>query len=187
MERQDKYKVIDFYISGEMSETEKEKFEQEMAQDDELKTDLLEREAIYLMIEDEYRQKIKSWSQEKKTSEEPTGSVRPLWQIIAIAASVLLLFCLGFIWWGNNNYSNEMLASASFEPNISALRSGDSPQIALKNGIEAFQREDFAQAATEFQQIPETDASYTEAQYYLGQAYFKQKDFTSATTQFETS
>jgi hypothetical protein len=90
-----------------------------------------------------------------------TATIRPLWQKIAVAASVVLLVWLGGRWLMNRQYSNEHLALAAYSaPLASGTMGADSATNELlkdfEEGHRLFQNGDYDGSATLFSSFLDT-------------------------------
>lgn len=191
---------IEKYVNGEMSASEEKAFDAAIEQDATLATAVdnfgVANDAIELLIEDNLRTELDNLRAEESAESannvvsinksKPVARMRSLRRYLAMAASVALL--LGFFGmnWAGSNYSDAALGEGIYSgydmPNV---RSGGNTLHPFSEGITAYNAGDYAKAIPFFQGIVVDDPRYAEAQFYLGHALLKNKDFSSAATQFK--
>lgn len=194
---------IDNFVRGLMSDLEREEFNQEVEQDDALKAEVefhqdvasivRKRKALQLVTAEleadhffsEAKPEEQSEAKVVNLSKRRSGSIR---RYLAYAASLLVLVVagLGFI---NTQYSNSGLTT--FDANNLASNSmrtvtSDTNADPFKEGIQAMEQKDFAQAITFFEAIPEDSENYTSALLYLATAQYEAENYEDAITSAET-
>lgn len=200
MENRNFTEKIDKLLQGSMDAAERTDFEREVAQDAELKQEvkahILEREAIKLMLQEDYKAKIQAWRSEAASTNtaapvveakqrilQPRTRMRSLRPILSAAASLLLLLVAGS-WFANNNYSDRaMISEAYLGASDPSDKSGETVlENNLQQGLQAFfVNEDYAQAASFFENIADPVAK----NYYLGHAYLKLEDYAKSVAAFD--
>ncbi len=207
----DFFTQIDAYLDEELSAEERTEFESALAQDvqlqEELNTHRLEREAVLLMLQQDFKTKIKTWrAEESQESTSTTQAEAPkeakvvdlqkktpakrvsLIRRLSIAASLLLLIGFGASIWNGQNYSNSALADNYY---MLADTGGDkggtaSVEADFQTGLTAFVNEkNYTRAIAAFEKIPTNSPQYIEAQYYLGHAFYQSKNYNEAAKKFE--
>lgn len=207
----DFFTQIDAYLDEELSAEERTEFESALAQDvqlqEELNTHRLEREAVLLMLQQDFKTKIKTWrAEESQESTSTTQAEAPkeakvvdlqkktpakrvsLIRRLSIAASLLLLIGFGASIWNGQNYSNSALADNYY---MLADTGGDkggtaSVEADFQTGLTAFVNEkNYTRAIAAFEKIPTNSPQYIEAQYYLGHAFYLSKNYNEAAKKFE--
>lgn len=197
------YELIQRFFEWELSDEERQAFEQRMESD----TTFLQRIESYQAIDEQIelqfnqnetakQQKIKKdW---KNTKHEPT-KVRPLasrkrWlRMTGIAASFLLLIALA--WWllpSNTTTSPQILASAYYQKtghqSVSTFRSSaeqNPTDKTLEKASTAFKAKQYTQALDMLQAIPSIYPLYHQVVLLRGQCYFGLENWIEAVQQFQ--
>ena len=186
---------IERYLNGEMPESERQSFEQEMAQNPELAEEVrlqrFEEDAIGLMIEDDLLAKIKQIGKEKEAgiqlvSKKNKSFLQLRWVQLAAAASVLLIAVFAIYNLSSSQLSAPELAALSYDqrvPNFSSIRTTDADEQEEYNKYSAYITN------KEKQSMPETIRFFSEqksldALYKVGHAYLLNSDFTQAIESF---
>ena len=196
---------IDAYLDKELSSKEIASFEADLQVDKDLaaafKVHKAEREAVLLMLKQDYKSQIKEWRSNASDEEEvepakvvampkkEPARVRPLRRILSIAASILVLFTAGSIFWGSTNYSNNALGEKWY---MNADTGGDKGSAAsidasYNEGVNAyFNDKNHQKAITEFSKVNPQSASYIDAQYYLAHANYANENYLMAIKHYNT-
>lgn len=195
MENHNYTNQIDRLLNGKLSAKERASLQETVARQPELeqavKTQLLEREAIKLMLQEDYKAKIKTWRAEasnstnniaKERTLQPQSRMRSLRPILSAAASILLLLVAGF-WFADNSYSNHSLLSEAYlEAGGLGDKGGTELDDNLQKGLQAFfDNNNYSLAIDYFQQA----GNSVDAQYYLGHSHYKLGQYTEAVGYFE--
>lgn len=190
---------IDRFLNQEMSPEENKLFLKEIENNPELakevSTQKLEKEAIDLLFEEEFKEKIAIWREEAKQLDNPQPNTGPVPQTTrfinrwAAAAIILLLIGSGLYLWASSNYSNSsILANNFYNPNqdldqlvINSRGNAPSPD---KTTIQEFEiaknellKENYQNA---IDRLSIMSLSNPEVQYLLALAYYENKDFAKA-------
>lgn len=185
------YNKIESYLAGDMPKTEAEAFEQQIAQQPELKEAVeahqLSYDAVELLIEDSLRSELKDLEKKHYPQKAKIRSLKRSWvqHPLSIAASVLLLIGAFGLWWANDNFSNPNLVGKYYTPELLTSRSIDDKQDPLNVGLKAIQDKRYIEAATFFQAVPTDSDNYQKALYFLGHTFFQQGDFAQAKENLE--
>lgn len=177
----DFYTRIEDYLTGELPPEERQAFEREVAQNEELARELaqhrLEHQAMRMLLHDELRAKMSGWSKDENTEEAPTEArVVPLQRrarlrrLLSAAAALLLLVAAGTSWWANQTYGDRALARTYAQGLSTSQRGGPAREAEslLKAG-------DPAGAIALLR-----NATDLTDRLLLAQAYFQQGDFAAA-------
>lgn len=199
---------IDAYLDQELSAADLAAFEKALQSDtalqEEVRLHRLERAAILMMIEEEFKGKIKTWRDAdkanstdtttakvidiKKTARKPQPQQVSWMRRLSIAASVLLLIGAGSWFWASQNYSNTALSKDYYLLADAGGDKGGSTTVEadVQKGLTAFFTEkDYAKAATAFAKIPTNSPQYIEARYYLAHSQFQQGQYSKATESYQ--
>ncbi len=194
MENRNYTNKIDALLNGKLSASDRTAFREEVAKDatleQEVKEHVLEREAIKLLLKEDYKAQIKAWRAEesaattqstahtaKERTLKPQARSRSLRSILSAAASILLLVVGGF-WFANTSYSNSTLIEDIYiAANTPGDKSGETQlEENLQNGLNAFVNEDYDTAIRSFRATGNT----IDANYYLGHSHFKLEEYAEA-------
>ena len=190
---------IEAYLNGEMSSEGKAAFEQEMEQDQNLAQAVqlyrLEKKAAHLLLEEEFGNQVRHYRQTRPSDSDMDGPqtkrIAPLWgRRLAVAASILLLVSMGTLFWSSYEYSNTALANAQFQYDFSSVarniqQNNRSNNTILQQGVKLFKADKIPEAIALLNGISSGDTAFVEAQYYLGQLYYQQQQFSEAVDRFE--
>ena len=191
---------IEQYFAEEMSAAEKNAFEREMENNQDLKATIdayhLADEAVELLISDSLRAELKQWSAEEQGAkvvplqgtekkEAKVVGLRSWVSRYAIAASVLLLVGFFTFQFMGNQYSNQNLMTAYYEnPDFSELGVRGEVKQDLEIAYNALKANDFDKAIELLKNVPTANGYYAEAQFHLGETYMMQKDYSNAVQAF---
>ena len=188
---------IERYLNDEMSESQRQLFEQTMEQDtklaEEVRLQQFEESAIDLMIEDDFLDKISKIASEEKDknnivpiNKKKSSFLHTRWIQMAVAASVLLVAVFYINSLGSSDFNPTELAMNTYEkkiPNFSAVRSTDQLDAEEYNNYSAYisnkERHKMEETIRFFKTQEGSDALYKTAH-----AYLLNKDFDSAIETF---
>ncbi len=131
---------IEAYLRGGMKAAERQEFEAQLATDEAMKSELAAYRQIFTgfagLQEESFAKEVAQWTTEAKTKSDDniipmqTGAkVRPMWQRLAVAASLVLLLGVGAAWWGGRQYSDVAIAERGYVAPLSSGAMGDNPQL----------------------------------------------------------
>lgn len=199
MENRNYINKIDALLNGKLSADDRTAFREEITKDtaleQEVKEHVLEREAIKLLLKEDYKTQIKAWRAEgsagatattstahtaKERTLKPQVRTRSLRPILSAAASILLLVVGGF-WFANNNYSNTALITDTYiDANTVGDKGGNKLEENLQNGLAFYIDKDYDTAIRSFRAAGNT----VDANYYLGHSHFKLGEYGEAVGYF---
>ncbi|MBV6655911.1 MAG: hypothetical protein KI786_19215 [Mameliella sp.] len=183
---------IEDYLHGRMADEVVKQFEEQIATDRELASEVelfrLEKQALQLSQNNELRNQMKNWEQERNAEDEtqearvvPMKSSRNRLYRLSVAASFLLMFGLGAsVWFANANYSNRALVSDNIGLTTSTRDRGninsDNPFTPVFDAIES------GNHTAALQMLEGLDGSQYEstAMFLKGEILTKQKRFEEA-------
>ena len=184
------FEYIDAYFQKELSDSEKEKFEQRCIDDEQFANDVAFYISSRAAIKDTLlEQKKMEWSQlqDKQAAGRPVSPVRGLnyrkWIPYAAAACLVLAVILFPLLSKDSpqeladNYIGEHLNSISQTMDASA----DSLQL----GIASYNNKDYARALTLFEAVYAAHPEHNDALRYLGQTHLVTGNFARAIEAFE--
>ena len=199
-----KQEKIEKYLLGKMAVEERELFEKELEQNQDLASELsvmqLEHRAMDILLQDELKTNLNAWKAEKEsraigedTSEQREakvirGSFRGgLIKTLSIAAGVAILVVSGLFLFSGGDNSQAIATDYFGQATISAVRNGqleekgvESNSNALKNGALSIQAKDYKQAIKTLKPFElNADARFP---LLLAEAYFHDGDYDSAIT-----
>ena len=173
MNQQEEIEKIDRYLSKDMTERERESFEEQLLKDKELKRSVEMQKDIYQGIDFHFQENLKNRLQkeEKNPSGLDTrkqGTQRWLSPVIRVAASLALLLGAGY-WYLASQVSPEELFAANYQPYPNIVnpveRSGALPQDQLGRAMIAYEKGNYKDAIESFEQQFDTlEPSYN---FYL--------------------
>ena len=190
MKLENYYDRIDQYHAGELSPGDRQNFERELGSNDELR----QAEELYRLslsaldygVEESLRKDLKKWEKEgnQATSGGRIITLRRSIFVLSAAAAVLLLVFFARPFLMPAPSGDELFASYYKADNALITRGSSVPQNALTAAKKALAEESYADAIEDFARIPEGDALYVEAQYYLGHALVGLKNYSAAKKAF---
>ncbi len=175
----------DDYLTGTLSENELLEFENMIHQDEELANDLRFQEEIFEAIKDERKREIRKTLNQihSKNTNKSRFNIYS-WKRQAVAAAfVILLVSGGLIGdFFANKPINETLYTEYFSPenSLMSVRSGETPNTALEEGMYYYEQGKFTEAISVFQVEPDNLLG----KLYMGFSYMKLEKFEKAEPPF---
>jgi tetratricopeptide (TPR) repeat protein len=195
MKLENYYDRIDLYHAGELSEKDRQSFENELNSNVELRqADELYRlslKALDYGVEESLRQDLKKWEQTRQQTPISGGgrifNLRRSLLVLSAAAAVLLLvfFARPFLLPAPN--ADELFSAYYEAPDGASMRGENLPQNALSAAKTALAEQSYADAIEELSKINSSDPLYVEAQYYLGHALVGLNNFSAAKNAFDVA
>lgn len=190
---------IDKYITKKMDLTASSAFEQLMATDPSLKEEVDFRKGLVKalkwkrqiniahtkMMKDKATNPLVVASQSTaQTTSTPIRRIG-LSRLLAYAASVSLLVLAGLSWFANTNFSDQQLADSYASGIVSLddsnLKGGDNTSTdPFEQGLYYLKQEEYAQAVSFFEKIPQQNEAYTKARLYLAFSQYHTNTFAAA-------
>jgi TolA-binding protein len=184
--------LIEKYFNHQLSERERSAFESRLDQDNILAAELDKHRSAHKMLDYLVAKNLKAelvtLEQEEKVVSIHAHRRRKKLFALSIAASVLLIFGFFFTDIFTKNISPSSMAMAYYELPESAERSGTEASLYPENiqlGLQAFTNKNYLEAIQLLEAVPESDAYYVLAQYYLGHAHFESDNFAGAQATFD--
>lgn len=175
MKADERFELIEAYVSGNMNEVELALFKEQLQSDEELAAELKEIETVYnlfeLSEEIEIREKVEAARQQGSA-----GLIHSLNRYVAVAALFVVL--LGMGWFiAQQLQAPESLLATHFEPypNVVTIRGDQSLDADLKNGMVHYSDRDWQLAQEDLQAVVSKDPKNTTAAFYLGLSYLAEK------------
>ncbi len=194
---EDRYDKIQAYIHGELEAADHQAFEQEIANNPELRQEVdlhrMADDSIELLIEQDLRADLEDLASESADSasddEAESGgarivNIRRFTRRLAVAASVLVVIGFFGAFYQGSNYTDRALAR-DFYGETSGLRStSTTPGDALSEGRTLLQNEQYSAAAAFFASVDNPQLT-TEATYYEGLAHYGDEAYLEAMAAFD--
>ncbi|MBK8501704.1 MAG: hypothetical protein IPL46_05570 [Saprospiraceae bacterium] len=190
MNQQNNIDLIEQYLNNELSESERQEVENQLATDHSLSNEFDRRHTAHKMIDfmvsENLRQQLKDLEAEE-TKVVPLASRSRRMYALAIAACVIILMgAFFFIIPSDQNLSSTQLALNLYETPVFTMRGTDAQTIDanVALGIEALTNKNYDQAIVTLEQVTSGNAFYIMAKYYLGHANFLKHNFQAALNNF---
>lgn len=189
MDRKEDLNWIEKYLTGELSDTEKQSFDKRIAEDEELAGEFQRHQSAHKVLDFLVAQNLKEQLQEMEEESKVISlrkRRRTRLSIVSAAASVLVIVAAFFVLFPQNNLSNPELAALYYEvPDFGARGTDDaSSDNWLESAVNALQNNAPEDAITQLGEVNESDPNYIVAQYYLGHAYYAAGQFDRAAQSF---
>lgn len=190
MDNNNDLNLIEKYLTGKLSDTEKQSFDNRMTQDETLAEEFQRHQNAHKALDFMVAQNLKDQLQEMEEESKIVSlnkRRRTRLTVLSLAASVLVLVATFFVLFPQDNLSNQELAAAYYEvPDFGVRGDIDAPPSGnpLEAGIYALQNNDSGKAITHLGDVDENDPDYLVAQYFLGHAYYTDGQFDRAAQQF---
>ena len=198
------FKKIDSYLKGKLPDEEVATFEHEISKNKELSEEValqkLEEEALDYLVEKRLSARINKIKEGLKEEEEEKvipqkKQLFPWSRFLAIAASIAIVI-IAFLYF-NTISSPQSFALKEYQEvpfEISKTRKDPTHSkittplfLAHEKKLQSNIPTAIKNAAIYFEHIPKKDSTFLFAQYYLGHAYFKLKQFKKSILYFEYS
>lgn len=178
---------IDAYLLDELSESQKRAFEEELAENNELKEKVDAYRAVKDGVEasgrEELKERLKAL-EERVTRESKSSKKTMAWYSSRIAA-VLILFILPlyFILSNLNEVDSEEVFASHFKPYpvlANGTVRGDAADGPLSEGLRAYQNGDYTLAITKLENIKKRDEGFSNGRFYLALSHLANEDAVQA-------
>lgn len=197
MNNYERTELIENYLDGELYGNDLEKFELQIQTDKELKEDLfLQREIRKFLTSDEFdiRMKLIEIGERYQTKKKIVKKRKRVLTYTVLSLIVLAVFSSVFFF--NNrltndelfekhykHYSSETLTqSAELVPNL--LWEASSEEIYV-NALRIYDKNQYIEAITMFNQISELSPYYNSKEYFTGLSYMELKNYNEAIKHFK--
>jgi len=161
---------IEAYLRGGLSKDEQDAFDAQLATDEAMQSEVAAYRQIFTgfegLKEEAFAKDVAQWVEEAKAKSDVGGEdnirpiqtgakVRPMWQRLAVAASIALLLGFGATWWGSGQYSNSALSENAYVAPLSSGTMGENQQLKetetqFENAHQLFQSGKYEEAAKSF-------------------------------------
>lgn len=197
MKQEDIQDKMEAYLLNNLSEADKQAFEEQLRTDEELQQELsrlqLEHRAMQLLLRDDLRAQMNAWKIEKNTAPQETGQTATVsearrvlmpvrWARLAAAASVLLVLAFVANWvWNSQSPSGDALAAEFYVSPSAGIHRGESDldNEAYRAGSALIQQKQYDQAIEQLSSIADS-ALLWPARMQMADAYYKKGDFAKA-------
>lgn len=173
---------FDQFLEKDLSPQERQEFEQELVEDQNLKA---EYDAYVAFINELsnaeitlFTEKLKKWDQEAVTPQKKQGQLYSL-KFMVSAAAVIIGVVIATSYFFNSK-SDASLIAANFEayPNVITIRGAAED---IDAGLLLYDQKKYAEALLIFEAYP----AEISAQFYAGEAYMAIKNYDKAVTNYE--
>ena len=163
----DKDILLNNYFEGNLSEEEKQQFDELLANDSEFKTEFEFQKKAKVAVALSERQKLKNQLKEIENSRKQKNNNKT-W--LSIAASIVVVLSLGFIFFWNSSTTNDDLYADFYEtfPNIEAPTTRGENNLNIKSeAFYAYDSKDYKKAIELFSEIYKVEKT-DYAIFYIG-------------------
>ncbi|UGS22901.1 tetratricopeptide repeat protein [Flavobacterium channae] len=163
----DKDILLNNYFEGILSEKEKQQFDELLANDSEFKTEFEFQKKAKVAVALSERQKLKNQLKEIENSRKLKNNNKT-W--LSIAASIVVVLSLGFIFFWNSSTTNDDLYADFYEtfPNIEAPTTRGENNLNIKSeAFYAYDSKDYKKATELFSEIYKVEKT-DYAIFYIG-------------------
>lgn len=191
MNQQNNIDLIEQYLNNELSESERQELENQLATDHSLSNEFDRRQTAHKMIDfmvsENLRQQLKDLEDEETKVVPLTSRSRTMYALAIAACVIILIGAFFFIMPSGQNLSNAQLALNLYETPAFTMRGTDAQTIPVNitQGVEALSNKNYDTAIATLEQVTPDNAYYTMARYYLGHANFLNHNFQVAANNFE--
>ena len=175
------------YHEGEMTDAERQAFEQDLNRDEKLQQLQADYEqaqsAVDTLAYDELRSKLRQMAQPSEVIEKPAAS-RKIFSLsrLVVAATLLLLVVAGaYLWWPMANTPANLAAAYYQAPNFSSIRAEQASDDQWNTLTIAWQQENYAYIA---QTLSNADSLKATEIQLLAHTYYQQQKWESAIAYF---
>lgn len=187
---------IERFLQGNMDETERLSFEQEMAVDKELADEVafrrdvsktISRKKLLASVANELEEE-NFFSQEEEQLQAVARNPRKFRQYLAYAAAITVLLVAGLYWYAQHNFSDQRLAEVSFEDirildQTGSLKGQNQAQTSVLRQVTAdLQASDYGAADRKLDQLLQESPENTAGLLY--KAYLQHQQHSGATEEF---
>lgn len=190
MNKQNNIDLIEQYLNNDLSESERQELENQLATDHNLSNEFDRRHTAHKMIDfmvsENLRQQLKELEAED-TKVIPMASRSRRMYVLAIAACVTVLIgAFFFLMPSGQHPGNAQLALNFYETPTFTMRGIDAQTINtnIAQGVEALNSQNYDLAIATLEQVPSDNDYFIMAQYYLGHANFLNHNFQAASNNF---
>ncbi len=182
--------LIEKYLDRELSEQEREQFEQNLKTDKELARELKLHQAIRETIGDEemadLTNKLNKITNDYHKKETIHRKIKQL--VIYTSGAALIIFLITIISICNKSYTNEELFDQHYEHYDAGTRTRGKEKNTTEiftNALRTYDNGQYTQAIEQFKQIPETSIYFTPKEFYTALSFMELKNYTEAIKHFE--
>ena len=181
------FEFLERYLDNSLTVEERNEFESDLHQDEELKSELKDHEDARLAVKAYTQIKTKEKVAELYTKASERGNVIQMnFKRIALAASIALLVGFGLTWLVvSQNYSNSGLVASNLEPYPDRITTMSSaPSTLLSDAMKEYNLGNYEASISKFSAIPDDDSNKLLANLYQGISELKSSDSAAAEESF---
>lgn len=188
--------LIEKYLNNDLSQEEKQSFDQKVHTDSEFAHEFEKRQAAHTAIDFLIAQSLKSDLEALEEEEAQQGKVislqkrkRNRFVLLSLAASLLLLIGYFSLFVNDNlGSTGPQLAAANYETPDYNIQRG-TPNVDFEDlvtkGINALKQKQYQTAITALDSVTQGNEYYIIAQFYLAHAYFQAEQYEQAEQAFD--
>lgn len=184
---------IEKYLSNEMTKSEKQAFDQQVAADADLATEYTKRRAAHEAIDFLVAKNLKKQLEEMENEAGQDNVIslhkrrRSRIVLLSLAASILLVIGFFSIYLQDTGSTGPQLATANYEiPSYSVNRSKTVDfEDLLSKGVNALKQKEYQTAIVTLDSVAQSDEYFVIAQFYLAHAYYQSTQYEQAEEKFE--
>lgn len=191
----DKFERIEQYLLNRMPDSERIAFETQLASDFTLKQKVEDLKILLEGIETEsLKEKLNTFHEDltskikplNHTSETKTVSIS-WYKKYGIAASIILLLGLGFLWIINQDNTQKLYTKYyTPDPGLPSLMSSDNDSnFQFNDAMVTYKQGDYKTAISKWNVLLEPEPKNDTLNYFIGSAYLANKQATTAITYLE--
>jgi tetratricopeptide (TPR) repeat protein len=183
---------IESYFENQLAEEDRQIFEQRIVNDEAFAQDV----AFYLTARLAIRQEVQQQKEVNWTVQPASEPAKVIaaskvknriatWRMVAVAASIALLICLGYVFI-YQSANSQRLAATYVHDRLNQLRlTMDGSRDSVQQGIAAYNQGDYATAEKLFINVYQHHPDQSDALKFSGITSLKQKDYTEAIERFK--
>lgn len=173
--------VFRAYLSGDMPDLERNAFEKQLSEDDELKGSFEDFQEFENALRDaetvEIYDQVGGWEASHQTKK-PAGKIRTLWIVAASIAAVVIATFL--IWQPNAEPSSEEMVASYFEPYDNVITVRGKKEV-LDKALLAYDQKKYQKALELFNQYPDDSI----AVFYRAETLMALKKYDASIKEFD--
>ncbi len=195
MNSEEKYALIEKYLSKELEGDALESFEAQLQTDPELKEELVLHRQLSETLKGEKVHELRNVLKEVNENWEAPATTPDATKVVhfnfrrilSMAAAVALLL-IAYHWFFNNNLSSQEIYASNFEPYVMVFdqRSGQASEVpTLDQAIDLYHNQDFGTSADAFEKILAEDPENMIYIFYTANARLANQEADKAIASFK--
>ena len=193
MEEETKDQLIQDYLEGKLEDKDLKDFENRLQQDPALAAEVQEFQDLELGLHgigaDQFKEEVKQWEAAYRQTQQPAHKVFSLRRYYAVAATIALFIVAGIYFLMPGTPGMDQLYAQNYVPYedmiLDRSNASEGAQSFLVAGMEAYNQQQYAQAAENLQAYLREAPSQYGAALYLGIAQMELNQFDEAESNFD--